>query len=438
MSVAGIITIVAIIVVVVVLAITVYFVKIKKKKLPDAAPEKVVGPAPSEVPAAAEAVPERERAPPEEKVPPKEEPEPAEAAPIEEPAAEEPAAEEAPVEPTITESAPGVTLDDKAEQEAIERLKDARRARKLKRLRQGLAPTRGGFLKKISALFSAKKELDPSLLEELEETLITADVGMNTTEWLIDLLKQALDKKELSDPKEVWDFLREEVLTVLSVDAPPFDVSADKPYTILVVGVNGVGKTTTIGKLATQYTDQGYKVILAAADTFRAAAVNQLEIWGRRAGAEVVKSKEGADPSSVVFDAIKQAKDTGADIVIADTAGRLQTKIPLMEEVKKIARASGKAYEKAPHQILLVLDATTGQNAISQVSMFKETLDLSGLVVTKLDGTAKGGVIIGVCHEHGLPIRFIGIGEAKDDLREFEVADFVDALFLREDVEAKE
>ncbi|MCP4680086.1 MAG: signal recognition particle-docking protein FtsY [Deltaproteobacteria bacterium] len=424
--------VVGIVAVVVVLAIIVYVVKSKKKELPEATPERAVEPAPPEEPAAEEPSPE-EPAPAEEEIPPEEEPEPEEAAPT-----EEPAAEEAPVEPTTTEAAPGVTLDDKAEQEAAARLKDARRERKLKRLRQGLAPTRGGFLKKISNLFRAKKELDPSLLEELEETLITADVGMNTTEWLIDLLKQALDKKELSDPNEVWDFLREEVLAVLSVDAPPFDVSADKPYTILVVGVNGVGKTTTIGKLATQFTDQGYKVVLAAADTFRAAAVNQLEIWGRRAGAEVVKSKEGADPSSVVFDAIKQAKDTGADIVIADTAGRLQTKIPLMEEVKKIARVSSKAYEKAPHQILLVLDATTGQNAISQVSMFKETLDLSGLVVTKLDGTAKGGVIIGVCHEHGLPIRFIGIGEAKDDLREFEVADFVDALFLREGAEAKE
>jgi fused signal recognition particle receptor len=168
---------------------------------------------------------------------------------------------------------------------------------------------------------------------------------------------------------------------------------------------------------------------LAAADTFRAAAVNQLEAWGRRAGAEVVKSKEGADPSSVVYDAIKRAKENGADIVIADTAGRLHTQVPLMEEIKKIARVMGKAKENAPHQVLLVLDATTGQNAVSQVAMFKETLDISGLVVTKLDGTAKGGVIIGICHEHKLPIRFIGIGEAKDDLRAFEVDDFVEALF---------
>jgi fused signal recognition particle receptor len=199
----------------------------------------------------------------------------------------------------------------------------------------------------------------------------------------------------------------------------------------MVVGVNGVGKTTTIGKLATKLSDQGLKVVLAAGDTFRAAAVNQLEIWGRRANAEVVKSKEGADPSSVVFDAIKRAEEDGADVVIADTAGRLHTKVPLMEELKKIGRVMGKATEGAPHQVLLVLDATTGQNAIQQVATFGEALELSGIVLTKLDGTAKGGVIIGVCHEHKLPIRFIGIGEAKDDLREFEVNDFVDALFLK-------
>ena len=429
----GFIAVVAIIVIVAVLAIAVHFVKVRKKKLLDTAPEK----APPDDPIIGETVPERKHAPPPKvDLPPRDEPVPPKDEPVQKEA--EPVAEEARAESAAAEGAPGVALDDKVEQEAALRLKEERQERKLKRLRQGLAPTRNGFFKRISNLFREKKELDPSLLEELEETLITADVGMHTAEWLIDLLKQALDKKELADPKEVWDFLREEVRTVLSVDAQPFDVSTDKPYTILVAGVNGVGKTTTIGKLATQFTDQGYKVVLAAADTFRAAAVNQLEIWGRRAGAEVVKSNEGADPSSVVFDAIKKAKETGADIVIADTAGRLQTKIPLMEEIKKIARVSSKAYEKAPHQILLVLDATTGQNAISQVSMFKEALNLTGLVVTKLDGTAKGGVIIGVCHEHGLPIRFIGIGEAKDDLREFEVSDFVDALFTREGAEVQE
>ncbi len=412
--------------VVVIVAIAVYVSKSKKKELPAAAPEPVKEAPPPEKP---------------KEVPPPEEP-PEEAPAEEEPAAEpeKPAAEEAPAEPEEPReeapTAPGVKLDDKAEEEAAARLEEQRRERKLKRLRKGLAPTRGGFIKKIGALFRAKKEIEPSLLEELEETLITADVGVTTTEWLIDLLKQALDKKELADPDEVWDFMREEIRQVLAIDAPPVDVTADKPYVIMVVGVNGVGKTTTIGKLATQFIDEGKKVVLAAADTFRAAAVNQLEIWGRRAGADVVKSKEGADPSSVVFDAIKHAKEQGADIVIADTAGRLHTKVPLMEEVKKIARVAGKAHENAPHQILLVLDATTGQNASQQVAMFKEVLEITGLVVTKLDGTAKGGVIIGICYEHKLPIRFIGIGEAKDDLREFEVSDFVDALFLKEDDES--
>ncbi len=420
--------------VVVIVAIAVYVSKSKKKELPAAAPEPVKEAPPPEKP--------KEVVTPEE--PPEEAPaEPEEPAPEEapaEPAAPEPVVEEAPAEPEEPReeapTAPGVKLDDKAEEEAAARLEEQRRERKLKRLRKGLAPTRGGFIKKIGALFRAKKEIEPSLLEELEETLITADVGVNTTEWLIDLLKQALDKKELADPDEVWNFMREEIRQVLAIDAPPVDVTADKPYVIMVVGVNGVGKTTTIGKLATQFIDDGKKVVLAAADTFRAAAVNQLEIWGRRAGADVVKSKEGADPSSVVFDAIKHAKEQGADIVIADTAGRLHTKVPLMEEVKKIARVAGKAYENAPHQILLVLDATTGQNASQQVAMFKEVLEITGLVVTKLDGTAKGGVIIGICYEHKLPIRFIGIGEAKDDLREFEVGDFVEALFLKEDDES--
>ncbi|MDJ0764923.1 MAG: signal recognition particle-docking protein FtsY [Myxococcota bacterium] len=329
-------------------------------------------------------------------------------------------------------TAPGVTLDDQAEQEAAARLEQSRKERKLKKLRQGLAPTRSGFIKKVSALFRAKKEIDPSIIDDLEETLITADVGMKTSAWLIDVLKQALDKKELADPDAIWDLLREEVRQVLSVKAPPINVTSASPYVILVVGVNGVGKTTTIGKLATQFIEDGRNVVLAAADTFRAAAVNQLEIWGKRAGADVITSKEGADPSSVVFDAVKKATESGADIVIADTAGRLHTKVPLMEEVKKIARVAGKACDGAPHQVLLVLDATTGQNAVSQVAMFKEALDLTGLVVTKLDGTAKGGVIIGICHEHNLPIRFIGIGEAKDDLRVFEVDDFVDVLFSKE------
>jgi fused signal recognition particle receptor len=347
----------------------------------------------------------------------------------EETPAQEPTAKEEPKR----ETAPGVRLDDTAEKAAAEELKAERRERKLQRLRQGLAPTRGGFIAKIGALFQEKKELDPGLLGQLEETLITADVGAKTTDWLVGLMRGALDRHELADSDAAFGLLRGEVKRILSIDAPVIDVKKGKPYTIMVVGVNGVGKTTTIGKLATKFADQGLKVLLAAGDTFRAAAVNQLEIWGRRANAEVVKAKEGSDPSSVVFDAIKQAKETGIDVVIADTAGRLHTKVPLMEEIKKVRRVMAKAHEPAPHQVLLVLDATTGQNALQQVAMFKEAVDVSGLVLTKLDGTAKGGVIIGICHEHGIPVRYVGIGEAKDDLREFEVDDFVEALFLREE-----
>ncbi|MBN2672284.1 MAG: signal recognition particle-docking protein FtsY [Deltaproteobacteria bacterium] len=331
------------------------------------------------------------------------------------------------------ETAEGVRLDETAEQTAAQNLKAARRERKLQKLRQGLSKTRGGLVSKISELFKGKKEIDASLLEELEEVLITSDVGAKTTEWLLEMIRSALDKEELKDSDAVWALLKQEIKHALKIKASPWNFDSDKPFTIMVVGVNGAGKTTTIGKLASQFTEDGHKVVLAAADTFRAAAVNQLEIWGRRTDSEVVKpAKEGADPSSVVFDAIKKAQETGADIVIADTAGRLHTQAPLMEELKKINRVMGKAHENAPHEILLVLDATNGQNALQQVKEFGEALSISGIALTKLDGTAKGGVIIGICHEYKIPVRYIGIGEAKDSLRQFDVDDFVDALFIQE------
>lgn len=355
--------------------------------------------------------------------------------PVEKPPAEAVAEPASAAEPPAPEELPppGVRLDDRAEAAEADRLKAAKRERKLQKLRQGLAPTRGGFIAKLSALFKEKKAIDPALLDQIEEALITADVGAKTTEWLVGLLKAALDKDELADPAAVWKLLEQEVGLALSVKGKPWDPKLGKPYCIMVVGVNGVGKTTTIGKLASQFGEQGLKVVLAAADTFRAAAVNQLEIWGRRAGCEVVKpAKEGADPSSVVFDAVKKAEELGADVVIADTAGRLHTQAPLMEELKKVHRVMGKAREGAPHQVLLVLDATTGQNALQQVTEFGAALGIDGIALTKLDGTAKGGVLIGICHEHGVPVRFIGIGEAKDDLRDFDVTDFVEALFFRE------
>lgn len=323
--------------------------------------------------------------------------------------------------------------DDKDEIEAASRLEGARKDRKLMRLRQGLEPTRNGLTQKIAALFEGKKTLDPSFVNNLEEVLITADVGAKTADFLVGLVKESIEKNTTAEPDLVWKVLREKVRQVLSVGDQTTPIGADKPYIVMVVGVNGVGKTTTIGKLATRYRELGLKTVLAAADTFRAAAVNQLAIWGGRANAEVVKSSEGADPSSVVFEAVKKAKEISADVVIVDTAGRLHTKIPLMEELKKIGRVINKSNDKAPHEILLVLDATTGQNAVQQTAMFKEALGVTGLVLTKLDGTAKGGVIIGICHEHKIPIRFIGIGEAKDDLREFDVEDFVEALFFLKD-----
>ncbi|MCK9522736.1 MAG: signal recognition particle-docking protein FtsY [Proteobacteria bacterium] len=339
---------------------------------------------------------------------------------VEEPVPEEPVAE-------------GVRLDEAAETAAADSLREARRDRKLQKLRQGLAKTRGGFIDKIAGVFKEKKEIDADLLNELEEVLITADIGAGTTEWLISILKGALDKDELKSPEAVWELLRAEIQHALTVEAPAWDPARKKPFTIMVVGVNGAGKTTTIGKLASQLTEQGLKVVLAAGDTFRAAAVNQLEIWGRRTGSEVVPpQKEGADPASVVHDAVKRAIEVGADVVIADTAGRLHTQAPLMEELKKIHRVMGKALEGAPHEVLLTVDATTGQNALQQAREFGDALPLTGVILTKLDGTAKGGVIVGICHERKIPIRFIGIGEAKSDLRAFSAADFVDALFHRD------
>jgi len=314
----------------------------------------------------------------------------------------------------------------------------AKREKKLQRLHERLATTRSGFVARLAAIFSSRKELDPKLLEELEETLLTADVGAVTTEHLTQVVRDVLDRKEVSDPEAVFALLKNAIRSVLTVEAPAFDLDGTRPFVIMVVGVNGAGKTTTIGKLASRYVDQGRKVVLAAGDTFRAAAVSQLEIWGRRTGSEVIKGKEGADPSSVVFDAIKHAKESGADVVICDTAGRLHTQQPLMEELKKVRRVMSKIVDSAPHEILLVLDATTGQNALQQTTQFHEALGLTGLVLTKLDGTTKGGVIIGICQQHKLPIRFIGIGEAKDDLREFETDDFVEALFARDDAKIVE
>jgi fused signal recognition particle receptor len=302
-------------------------------------------------------------------------------------------------------------------------------------MRRGLAKSREGqgFFGRLRALISGKREIDASLVSEMEEVLLTSDVGVETTALLIDRVKQGLARGELSDAEKVWDALRSEAVKILDVEGRRGGIALRaKPTVVLLVGVNGAGKTTTIGKLATKLRGSGRQVVLAAGDTFRAAAVQQLVVWGERVGCKVVKGKDGADPGSVVFDAIKQAQESGADVVLADTAGRLHTKANLMTEMKKIAKTAEKALPDAPHEILLVVDATTGQNALAQAKEFKDALPLTGIVLTKLDGTAKGGVVIGVAHALSLPVRFVGLGERAEDLREFAAEPFVEALLGRE------
>jgi len=296
-------------------------------------------------------------------------------------------------------------------------------------LKKGLAETRGGFIARLAQLFGRKKEIDPGLLDEMQAVLITADLGPRATDRMLARLRERLDRHELADEDSVWKALADDARAILGPQAGPLALAKPGPTVILVVGVNGVGKTTTIGKLASRYRDEGKKVVLAAGDTFRAAAVVQLEFWGKRVGCPVVKGKERADPGSVIFDAIKTAKETGADVVLADTAGRLHTKSNLMEEIKKVARTAEKALERPVDHVLLVLDATTGQNAIQQAQIFKEAIPVTGIVLTKLDGTAKGGVVLGIVDEHGVPVRFVGIGERVEDLREFDPDTFVSALF---------
>ena len=299
-------------------------------------------------------------------------------------------------------------------------------------LRKGLTATRGGFIARLKALFVGKKEIDPAILEQMEEIMLSSDIGVKTTQAILGRLRDRLDKNELGNEDAVWAALRAEALAILGIGGGPLKNSG-KPTVVLMVGVNGVGKTTTIGKLATRAKDDGKKVMLAAGDTFRAAAVQQLEVWGKRVGADVVKGKEGADPGAVAFDATNKAKEAGADFLFVDTAGRLHTKAPLMDEIKKVKKTIAKALDGAPHETLLVLDATTGQNALTQAALFKEALDLTGLVLTKLDGTAKGGIVLGICDELKVPVRYVGLGERAEDLREFHAEEFVEALFGRDE-----
>ena len=296
------------------------------------------------------------------------------------------------------------------------------------RLKQGLAKTRNQFVGTLDNLFYGDKEIDEEFLEELEEILLTSDLGVKTSYRLFSQIEEKVSHKELENPAHLRDFLQNEIGLILSQAEADWEIN-EKPYVIMTIGVNGVGKTTTIGKLASIFSKQKKKVVLGAADTFRAAAVEQLTVWSERAKVPIIKQSMGADPAAVAFDTVQSAIKREADIVIIDTAGRLHTKVNLMDELEKIKRVLGKAMPGAPHEVLLVLDANTGQNAITQAQTFHQAIGVTGLVMTKLDGTAKGGVVVGVCDELGVPVRYIGIGESIDDLRTFDSQDFVHALF---------
>lgn len=298
------------------------------------------------------------------------------------------------------------------------------------RLKQSLSKTRSGLAGKLDQLVFGKKQIDDALLDELEEILFTADLGVRTTQKLIELVQSAVARKELDNPEKLKGILKENIRSFLHL--PQIERQNPKPgepLIIMVIGVNGVGKTTTIGKVAHHFKNEGKKVMLVAADTFRAAAVEQLAIWGERVGVEVIKQDTGADPSAVVFDGISAAQSRKADVVIIDTAGRLHTKVNLMDELEKVRRVANGRLDGAPHETWLILDATTGQNAISQAELFHKSLGVTDIVLTKLDGTAKGGIVVGISHQLELPVRFIGIGEKMDDLRSFDAQEFVDAIF---------
>ncbi|MFT7560235.1 MAG: fused signal recognition particle receptor [Flavobacteriales bacterium] len=298
------------------------------------------------------------------------------------------------------------------------------------RIKAGLSRSSKPFTSGLSQLFLGKKEIDEDLLEELEELLLTADIGIDATEEIIENLTDKLKRKQLGDEATLKAELKAQLRALLKNVEEPLVIDRSKaPFVILVVGVNGVGKTTTIGKMAMQYKKQGLKVMLAAGDTFRAAAVEQLQVWGDRNGVPVVAQHTGADSASVIFDALESAKSRNVDVLIADTAGRLHNKTNLMQELEKVKRVLGRQDESAPHEVILVLDAGTGQNAVSQLDQFKKTANVSGLVLTKLDGTAKGGVIFALSKKHQVPVRFIGVGEGIEDLQVFDAEAFVDALF---------
>lgn len=296
------------------------------------------------------------------------------------------------------------------------------------RLKEGLQKTRKGITEKIDQVLVSFGKIDDELFDELEEILITSDVGIDTTMKIIEDLKKKVKEQKVTDPKKVKDLLKEVIIEIMDVDNKELAVDTS-PSVIIVIGVNGVGKTTSIGKISNLLKQQGKKVIMAAGDTFRAAAIDQLEIWANRVGVELVKQSEGSDPAAVIFDAVQSAKSRKVDVLICDTAGRLHTKKNLMEELKKVSRVLDRELPDASRETLLVLDATTGQNAITQAKTFSETADITGIVLTKLDGTAKGGIVIAIKSELNIPVKLIGVGEKMEDLQRFDARDFVEALF---------
>jgi fused signal recognition particle receptor len=299
----------------------------------------------------------------------------------------------------------------------------------LERLKSGVEKTRAGLVTRLEDMLQGAKEIDADLLDELEFTLISSDIGVRTTEEILERIRQRVDRKLVGDASEIEGLIREHLLEILQASERPMPRVAEPPAVVLVVGVNGSGKTTTIGKLAQRFRAEQRSVLLCAADTFRAAAIEQLEVWGERTGTDVIRQKQGADPSAVLFDALQAARARKVDYVIVDTAGRLQTKTNLMAELEKMRRTATRVIADAPHEVLLVLDATTGQNGLEQARKFTETSGVTGIVLTKLDGTAKGGIVIAIARELNLPIRYVGIGEKADDLLPFDAEKFIASLF---------
>ena len=320
------------------------------------------------------------------------------------------------------------TVENQIDDEVEEEEEKPKKVSLFDRLKQGLTKAKQGITDRIDEVLKAYTKVDEELLEDLEEVLITADVGVNTTMDIIEKLEDGIRTKKITDPQDVREELKLIIEDILSKDDTKLDVS-HSPTIILMVGVNGVGKTTTIGKLAHRYKSEGKKVLLAAGDTFRAAAIDQLEVWANRCNVDIIKHQEGADPGAVIFDAIKASKARGVDVLICDTAGRLHNKSNLMNELGKVFKIVDREYPEAKKEVLLVVDATTGQNAVSQAKSFKEVCDITGLVLTKLDGTAKGGVVLAVKSEVDVPVKLIGVGEQMEDLQDFDSKSFVDALF---------